>query len=150
MDVPLQNEKQISNGPIVALPDDTTMQATHSGILNIPQLPLKAKIAYKFPSIKKSLVSISDLCNEGGSATFTKHNVYIYYNCKIILKGFRDKTTGLWLLPLSLNHDQAMNYNPSHKPATINAASAVLETTHSKQELVRFLYATCFYPVKST
>ena len=76
MDVPLQNEKQISNGPIVALPDDTTMQATHLGTLNIPQLPLKAKIAYKFPSIKKSLVSISDLCNKGGqqyllSITFT-------------------------------------------------------------------------------
>ena len=43
-----------------------------------------------------------------------------------------------------------MNYNPLYKPATINAASAVLETTHSKQELVRFLHATCFYPVKST
>ena len=52
--------------------------------------------------------------------------------------------------PGGLNHDQAMNYNPSHKPATINAASAVLETTHSKQELVRFLHTTCFYPVKST
>ena len=72
MNVPLQNEKPINNGPIVALPDDSTMQATHSGTLNIPQLPIKAKIAYKFPSIQKSLISISDLCNEGGSAWFTK------------------------------------------------------------------------------
>ena len=103
MDVPLQNEKPISKGPIVALPNNTTMQATHTGTLNIPQLPLKAKIACKFPSIKKSLISISDLCNEGGSATFTKHNVCIYFNGKIILKGFRDKVTGLWLLPLNAN-----------------------------------------------
>ena len=66
MDVPLQDEKQISNGPIVALPDNTTIQATYSGILTIPQLPLKAKIAYKFPNIKKSLISISNLCNKGG------------------------------------------------------------------------------------
>ena len=36
MSVLWQNEKPILNGPIVALLDNTTIQATHSGILNIP------------------------------------------------------------------------------------------------------------------
>ena len=101
MSVSLQDENPISNGLIVALPDNTTMQATHSGTLNISQLLLKAKIAYKFPSSKKSLISISDLCNEEGLSTFTKYKVYIYYNHKIILKGFYEKTIGLWLLFIS-------------------------------------------------
>ena len=35
MNVPLQDEKPISNGPIVALPDSITMQATYSGTLNV-------------------------------------------------------------------------------------------------------------------
>ena len=48
MSVSLQDENPISNGLIVALPDNTTMQATHSGTLNIPELLLKAKIVYKF------------------------------------------------------------------------------------------------------
>ena len=61
MTVPLQNEKPINNEPIVASSDDSTMQATHSGTLKIPQLPIKAKIACKFPSITKSLTSTSDL-----------------------------------------------------------------------------------------
>ena len=36
MRMPLQDENPILNGSIVALPDDTTIQAPHSGILNIP------------------------------------------------------------------------------------------------------------------
>ena len=88
MTVSLQNEKPINNGPIVALPDDSTMQATHSGTLKIPQLLMKAKIACKFPSMKKLLISMSDLCDEGGSAVFTKQKIHIYFNGKIIFTGF--------------------------------------------------------------
>ena len=39
---------------------------------------------------------------------------------------------------------------PSELPSNANAASAVLETTHTKKELVRFLHDVCFFPVIST
>ena len=41
--------------------------------------------------------------------------------------------------------------NPTEHPinSNTNAVSVVLETTQTKKELVRFLHATCFYPVKS-
>ena len=95
MEVPLENEKAIIQGPTILLPNDSSVTATHVGILVIPQFPAKAKIAYKFPNIKKSLISISAIYNEGGSTVFNNNNVLIIYKGKIILKGNRDKVTGL-------------------------------------------------------
>ena len=45
MEAPLDHQKPINNDPIVILPNDNTMQATHSGILNLPYLPYKEKVA---------------------------------------------------------------------------------------------------------
>ena len=77
MSTPLLNQIPIINGLIVVLPDYSTMQAAHSGLLSLPNLPLKAKISCKFPNIAKSLISISALCDEEGSATFTKSQVHL-------------------------------------------------------------------------
>jgi len=153
MDTPLNNQKPINNGPNVLLPDNTIIKASHIGNMTIPNLPNKAKIGYKFPDIKKSLLSISAICNAGGSAIFTNDKVYIFFNNNLIIKGIRDRTTRLWLVLL-----EAVKYNePLLHHSTIskttpitNAASKVLQTINTKEELIRFLYTTYFYPVYST
>ena len=76
------------------LPNNSSITATYVGRLAIPQFPAKAKIAYKFLNIKKSLMSISAICNEGGSTVFNNNNIFIIYKGKIILKENRDKVTG--------------------------------------------------------
>ena len=101
MDMPLIDEHPISNGPTVMLPNGNTISATHAGTLDLLHLSTETKLAYKFPHIQKSLLSLSAICNEGGVAIFSKHHMHIIKNGKIILKGIRDTTTGLWLVPLS-------------------------------------------------
>ena len=147
MDMPLIDEHPISNGPTVMLPNGNTISATHAGTLDLPHLSTETKLAYKFPHIQKSLLSLSAICNEGGVAIFSKHNMHIIKNGKIILKGTRDTTTGLWLVPLS--HCKLPPQAPMCKPSS-NYSAAVIETTKTKRELVRFLHASCFFPVKST
>jgi len=93
--MPLIDQRPLSNGPIVILPDDSIMQAICSSILYLPQLLSKAKVACKFPNIAKSLISISDLYNEGDSAIFTKHYVFIWHNSNMILQGKKDYSVGL-------------------------------------------------------
>ena len=100
MDMLLIDQRLLSNGPIVIILDNSTIQVIYSGILHLPQLPSKVKVAYKFPNIAKSLISILDLCDEGDSAIFTKHNIFIWHNSNIILQGKRDYSTGLWLIPI--------------------------------------------------
>ena len=130
------------------LPDNSTITATHVGILTISQFLSKVRIAYKFPNIKKSLISNSAICNDDGSAVFNKDNIFIIYKGKIILKCNRDKSTGLWLILLSNIQnkipDSVNLFNNN------NIVAAVIESTSTKKEVVHFLHATCYYPVKST
>ena len=44
MSAPLLNQKLIRNGPIVVLPNDSTIQATHSDQLLLLELLFEAKI----------------------------------------------------------------------------------------------------------
>ena len=79
-DAPLLRKKQINNGLTVLLPDDSTMKATHDGTLNMPSFPTKEIIAFTFPSITKSLLSILAMCNEGVDARFMEKEVHV--TCK--------------------------------------------------------------------
>ena len=149
MDVPLNNEEPIQDGPTVQLPDNSTIAATYKGNLQLPKLPKASTVAYKFPNIRKSLLTMCDICDQGGTAIFNKHEMHATLNGKVILQGKRDYSTGLWLVPIA-NSVSTNKPEPSTVINKTNIASAVLEATNTKQELVRFHHATCFYPVKST
>jgi hypothetical protein len=62
----------------VHLPDKSTMQNSHEGYLNLPPLSTKACKTCLFDDLQSSLASIGQLCNDGCTATFTKHNVFIF------------------------------------------------------------------------
>ena len=56
--------------------------------------------------------------------------------------------------PTPSSNPSSAPYNPTAAPSELprnaNSASTVLETTHTKKELVRFLHAMCFFPAIST
>ena len=53
-------DKRITDdGMKVNLPDGRIIESTHTALLNIKQLPMKARRAHLFPYIKHSLLSIS-------------------------------------------------------------------------------------------
>ena len=66
------------------------------------------------------------------------------YKNNIILKGLRNHQNKLWYLPLSIdNEDEQVGDNEN------NLVNSVYEKKN-QAELVSFLHATCFSPVKST
>ena len=74
--------------PAIIISGNTTITTTHEGILNLPTLPLKARKARKanvFPTLGKSLLSITIICNTGDTAIFTLKIVTIYYRKTIVL-----------------------------------------------------------------
>ena len=78
------------------------MKATHVGILNMPSLPAKAIIDVMFSTIEKSLLPILAMCDEGDESKFMKKEFYISHEDNVILKGKRDMSNGLWLVPIGL------------------------------------------------
>ena len=71
-------DKRLTNeGLDVRLPDGSVITSTHTALLNIPQLPMKARRAHLFPDISHALLSISMLCDEGYMAIFDNKRVYI-------------------------------------------------------------------------
>ena len=70
-------DKQITNdGMQVKLLDGTIITSTHTALLNIEQLPMKARRAHLFPDIKHALLLISMLCDEGYMAIFDEKSLH--------------------------------------------------------------------------
>ena len=102
--IPVNNIVKVKNGIQVLLPNKQTLQSTHEGTLNIPELPIQARRAHIFPHLASgSLLSIGQLCDAGCSALFDKHKLYIFYNGKIILQGTRQQSK-LWTIDKDNHH----------------------------------------------
>ena len=71
------DKRIISEGLKVGLLDGSTITSTHTALLDIPQLPMKARRAHLFPTITHALLSISMLYDEGYMAIFDDIRVYI-------------------------------------------------------------------------
>jgi hypothetical protein len=64
------------------------MQSTHVSELDLPSLPLKARLVHIFPQLAAdSLLSIGQLCDSGCTAKFTQNEVIIDYEGTTVLKG---------------------------------------------------------------
>ena len=58
-------KQPVTFGPIVHLPDGTSMQATHDTKLNIPSLSEQGSKAYIFPQLKTAnLLSVGQFCDD--------------------------------------------------------------------------------------
>ena len=118
------------------LPNGSTIQASHTALLNLPQLPIEARRAHIFPDLNNSaLVSIGQFCDNQCEAIFNKRQVKIInQHNEIVLTGPRDPITGLWTIDL----------NP-----TPQSANSVYEQ-RKQQDIVKYLHQACGSPVPST
>ena len=67
-----------SDGIQVLLPNHSTITSTHKAKLNLPKLSDHATSIHLFPSLASgSLLSVSQLCDAGCTATFTKSSAAI-------------------------------------------------------------------------
>ena len=68
--------------------------------LLLNKLPKKARKAFRCPNIRHNLIAVCELCDAGCIVMFRKHAVEVEYNGEIILRGWRDKSTKLWRVPI--------------------------------------------------
>lgn len=138
----LINVKPATQPIAVQLPNGEHIWSSHTALLDIPALPLAARVAHIFPKLTSaSLLSIGLLCDHGCTAVYTNQQVQILKQNKIILTGTRSPITKLWMVPLVA---------PDSTADETNHMAATVIHSQSQAELVRFYHAALGSPAVST
>ena len=89
-----------TNPIMVQLPNGDKIVSTHTTTLPLPDLPSSTGQAHIFPDlIRRSLISVSQLCDHGCDTLFTTDQVVISKNGEPILTG-NQCPHGLWTTSL--------------------------------------------------
>jgi hypothetical protein len=133
-------DKQAAHIPLNAnMSNGTTIQSSHMCNLLLTNLPHQAWQAHILPGIvHNSLISVGQLCDNECSVTFTHDHVTVTTNRKNVMFGSRDPKSQLWRVDLK----QKM----TPKISQCNHA----HDNNNQKDLINFLHAACFSPVKST
>ena len=91
----------ISNNIITRLPDGSTMESSHIATLQLPGLSKQARKVHIFPKmITSPPISLVVLCDYGFTITLDKQDMQVPKKGQEIIKGTRNKLTGMWVVPL--------------------------------------------------
>ncbi len=97
----MKNVRPMTNPLNINLPDGTIVKSTHICNLEIPGLP-HVLVGHIIPELTvASLVGIQILCKLGCTVLFTDTACYVRYHGKVILTGYKDPSTDLWVLPIT-------------------------------------------------
>ena len=96
--------------------------------------------------ITGSLILFFKVCDDECVATFTKFDVKILKHNRVIITGLRDRTNGLWNIPLEPIPPAQQSSKRSHP----NQANGILLYDITERELAQYFHAAAFIPVKST
>ncbi len=131
------NLKPTQAGPIVTLPNHSTIQAQAEGTLNLhPSLSATATKAHVFDGLTNaSLLSVGQLCDDDCTAIFEKHSMRIQKNGITFIQGTRNNTDGLWDISLPLT-----------PLAPVQVVNAIIKKSTTHSELADYLYACCGSP----
>ena len=83
------------------LPDGSNMEATHVATLQLPGISKQSWQIHISSKIQTApLISLGVLCDYGCTITLDKQEMSIHNNGEKIIKGTRNKKTGIWEVPL--------------------------------------------------
>jgi hypothetical protein len=93
--------KHVARKPLtINLPDGKQIMSTHIWDIIIPGLPTMLT-GHIIPSLKvASLIGICLLCKVGCRVVLDNQKGYVIFNGDVILRGYKDPATNLWMLPL--------------------------------------------------
>jgi hypothetical protein len=121
------------------MPNGTTIQSSHTCNLLLTDLPPQARQAHILPGlVQNSLISVGKLCDKGCIVTFIHDQVTVTQNKKCVMHGSRDPKSRLW----------RVNLNQKSKIHEIECNYA--HGNNKQKDLINYLHAACFSPVKST
>ena len=126
------------------------MRATHSVRVPLaPELSPTARLGHELQGLKTgSLVSIGKLCDDECMTLFTKYNVNVIKNGKVIINGPRNNKTRLWDIPLAPKGPKSPL--PRVSPTTSPHANSALRMASTKHDLAQFMHTVLCSPVPST
>ena len=89
-------------GPDMTLPDSSQINATYQVKLPLPSsLSKEASITVIISSLKSSsLISLGQLSDDDCRVILDKKNLYVEKDDKLMLEGDRNRTDGLWDIPI--------------------------------------------------
>jgi hypothetical protein len=134
------SDKQEAHVPLnVNMPNGTTIQSSHTCNLLLTDLPPQARQAHILPGlVHNSLISVGQLCDSGCSVTFTQDQVTVSKNQKCEIYGSQDPKSRLWRVDLKNRFEtNQVQCNHAHD-------------NNNQKDLINYLHAACFSPVKST
>jgi hypothetical protein len=97
----MRNIRPATNPLTISLPDGKVVRSTHVCNFELPSLPSILEGHIVLDLTVASLVGIRILCKAGCIIIFTKTACYIMYGGNIILTGYKDPSTDLWVLPIT-------------------------------------------------
>ena len=140
-------------GPIVTLPNNETIRATHQGHLPFAKhLSPQATKTSIFPNLHNNLISVGQLCDDGCTVTFTKSTMTVAKNSKTIFSGHRSTSgDGLWNINLHKNPPPLppLQSKTSSQPSA-PSLNVILRKSTPAKDLAIYLHAACFSPAKHT
>ena len=87
----------ISNETIARLPDGNTMESSHIATIQISGIIKQEMQIHILPNTKIApLISLGLLCDGGCNITLDKKDMSVQKNGQEIIKGTRNKITGMW------------------------------------------------------
>jgi hypothetical protein len=121
------------------MPNGTTIQSSHTCNLLLTDLPPQSRQAHILPGlVHNSLISVGKLCDNGCSVTFTQDQVTVSKNEKCVMYGYRDPKSRLWQVDLKKKFE------------TNQVQCKHAHDNSNQKDLINYLHAACFSPVKST
>jgi len=131
----------------VQLPNGQLISPTHYGYIDWPDVPQSARIAWIFPELKRSLLSVPVLADHGFTVVFQKEHVSIINNNGTALaSGPRSTTTNLWDIPIPAPLPPHLCWPSPPVPQ----CSAMLAKQKTKYDLVAFVHSLFCCPPAST
>jgi hypothetical protein len=151
--------KRVATRPItITNPNGTQMVSSHTAYLDIPELPLAARLVHIVPALTtKSLLSIPQLCTNGCEAVLDNEAIRIMRDDQVVLAGTRCLDTGLW-------HIDVTNPIPTTESVEIDTLVSKIDTpsgptpfsanaaagSSKPADLVAFAHAALWSPALST
>ena len=126
------NVKRTRDGPTVQLPNNETMSTTRTENITLESsLSAHAKKTHIFDGLySASYISLSQMFDDDCVAILYKNIINILKGKTLILKGHRNKTDGLWDIPIS-------------RPVR-HCAMEIITKDKTKTELIQYLHGCCF------
>ena len=86
---------------VINLPNSTVVRSTVVCDFEIPGLPMVLE-GHVVPDLTVALlIGIRVLCKAGCVVIFTDMACHVMYGFKVILRGYKDPSTDLWILPIT-------------------------------------------------